>query len=115
MMLIARWTSLSESQQQPLNEYPMLLRLRGTDQWIEVRDLKTLMSPIFRRVKGRRREGDPSSQDELFDKTALTFPSGEDLPLNWRQVLYRLQPVCLAYDRRQSNPGIPPRQHLQAR
>lgn len=114
-VMVAHWLHSSDAVERPRAEHPVVvLHLRDTDLEIRVHDLSQLMSPLHRWVAGTYEQPSSGAVTERFDKTTLTFPSGEELPMNWRSVVYRLQPlqeqVALT-----SNPGVPPRRHLVAR
>lgn len=92
----------------------MFLKTRDTGILIEIRDLFGLMNPLQMEIIGIPHAGEELQEPEAFAKRMLLFPSGEELPLCWRDVAYRLHPLHPPAEF-SDNPGIPPRQHLAAR
>ena len=56
---------------------------------VEVRDAGILVDPCQAQVEGRYHAGEELQEYTLFDKSRLVFPSGEGLPLCWRDPDYR--------------------------
>ena len=56
---------------------------------IEVLDIQRVFNPFSEEVHGRTQAGDDTMDEGDFEKDHLTFPSGEPLPLCWRDRYYR--------------------------
>jgi hypothetical protein len=67
----------------------MLLQEKQTGNLVEVLDLESLFNPAQDETRGRIQEGQEEQDPTPFRKEALLFPSGEDLPLCWRDADYR--------------------------
>ena len=69
----------------------MLLRVKSSNHMVEVSNLVELMNLNCEKVSGRSQEGeDIHDQDiETYDKSNLTFLSGEALPRCWTDPHYR--------------------------
>jgi len=69
----------------------MLLRVKSSNHMVEVSNLVELMNLNCDKVIGRNQEGeDIHDQDiETYDKSNLTFLSGEELPRCWTDPHYR--------------------------
>ncbi len=61
----------------------MLLRTKATGDLIEVESLEELFSPFEQRVKGRNQAGQEEQDTVKFEKSELSFPTGEPLPRCW--------------------------------
>ncbi|NJR48674.1 MAG: acetyltransferase [Leptolyngbyaceae cyanobacterium CSU_1_3] len=67
----------------------MLLQEKQTGNLVEVLDLESLFNPAEAEIQGRIQDGQEEQDPTPFSKTVLLFPSGEDLPLCWRDADYR--------------------------
>lgn len=67
----------------------MLLKLRERNLLLEVQDINDLVNPFYDKVSGRLQRGEEQQDPEPFNKEDLCFPSGESLPLCWRDSHYR--------------------------
>ncbi|MGX2042132.1 acetyltransferase [Methylocaldum sp. MU1018] len=67
----------------------MFLKLKKNGHLIEVLSLNDLVNPTHKNVVGRLHWGEEMQDPEKFPKTELTFPSGEELPVCWKDVHYR--------------------------
>jgi len=56
---------------------------------IQVLNLDAVFDPFTPKVRGRTQEGEDTMDEGEFDKERLVFPSGEALPLCWRDSNYR--------------------------
>lgn len=67
----------------------MILRLKTTQDLIEVLDLVELTNPFQTALLGRLLAGEEAQEPEKFGKADLCFPSGENLPRSWVDPHYR--------------------------
>lgn len=67
----------------------MFLKHIPSDSLIEVLDLHDVIDPSSTMVHGRLQVGEDTMDVDDFEKSELMFPSGEPLPLCWRDVQYR--------------------------
>lgn len=67
----------------------MLLAETATGHLVEVLDLQALFNPFSATVRGCLHFGEEAQDPEPFDKTRLSFPSGEALPRCWTDADYR--------------------------
>jgi hypothetical protein len=67
----------------------MLMKHISSGDLVEVLDLLQLHDPSSKVVCGRFQAGEEVQEPEEFRKTDLVFPSGESLPLCWRDSAYR--------------------------
>ncbi len=67
----------------------MFLKHTASGDLIEVLDSVQLHDPFSAVVSGRFQAGEEVSEPEEFKKKDLVFPSGEALPLCWRDSQYR--------------------------
>jgi hypothetical protein len=67
----------------------MFLKHTPTGDLIEVIDLPDVIDPFSATVRGRQQAGEDTMDIDEFEKTDLVFPSGEPLPLCWRDSHYR--------------------------
>ncbi len=67
----------------------MLLKLRNTGGLLALDTLDDLVNPFHGTVQARPQWGEEEQDPEHFAKADLCFPSGEDLPLCWRDEHYR--------------------------
>jgi hypothetical protein len=65
------------------------MKHRPSGDLVEILDVKALMDPTIDKVNGRFHAGEELQDAESFYKTALTFPSDEDLPRCWIDPHYR--------------------------
>ena len=56
---------------------------------VEVLTLSDLFDPFSKTLVGRYQHGEEAQDPEKFNKTDLSFPSGEDLPRCWVDAHYR--------------------------
>jgi hypothetical protein len=68
----------------------MFLKITKTGDLIEVLDIKELIDPFIPAIQGRTQAGEDTMDTDDFKKTDLIFPSGESLPLCWRDSQYRV-------------------------
>ena len=68
----------------------MFLKHSPSGDLIEVLDLVQMYDPLSAEVLGRFQSGEEVQEPEEFRKKDLVFPSGETLPLCWRDNQYRL-------------------------
>ncbi len=66
----------------------MFLKDLNTNGLIEVLNMKDVFDPFSTRVHGRTQAGEDTMDEVDVDKDQLTFPSGEPLPLCWRDSHY---------------------------
>jgi len=59
------------------------------DDLVEVLTLSDLFDPFSKTLVGRYQHGEEAQDPEKFNKTDLSFPSGEDLPRCWVDAHYR--------------------------
>ena len=67
----------------------MFLRDKNNNDLIEVLTLNDLFDPFSQALIGRYQHGEEVQDPEKFDKTELSFPSGEALPQCWINAHYR--------------------------
>jgi hypothetical protein len=67
----------------------MFLKHRDSNDLVEVTHLADLFDPCVSQVRGRFHSGEELQDEESFAKAALVFPSGETLPVCWRDPNYR--------------------------
>jgi hypothetical protein len=67
----------------------MLLKEKTSGHIVEVLDLHHLCDSARSAVRGRLHYGEEAQDPEPFDKQALCFLSGEDLPHCWTDRHYR--------------------------
>lgn len=67
----------------------MFLTHQPSGKIVEILDLHTLWDPFEKSVTGRFHAGEELQDPEPFTKTHLIFPSGEALPICWRDPNYR--------------------------
>ena len=67
----------------------MLLKLKKGNHLLETRDIERLINPHEATILGRVQWGEEEQDPETLDKNDLCFPSGESLPLCWRDAHYR--------------------------
>jgi len=66
----------------------MLLKDTETGSLVEILDLQALIDPNTPSVSGQGQAGQEEQNAESFQKETLKFPSGEDLPLCWKDANY---------------------------
>lgn len=66
----------------------MFLKHVPTGDLVEVIDLPDVINPNSPTIRARSHTGDIIQRPENFLKTELVFPSGEVLPLCWRDAHY---------------------------
>lgn len=67
----------------------MFLKYIASGDLVEVLDSVQLHDPFSAVVRGRFQAGEDVAEPEEFKKKNLIFPSGEALPLCWRDSQYR--------------------------
>ena len=67
----------------------MFLREKNTKHLVEVLKIDDLFDPMKSSFLGRYNRGEEMPEPESFEKAAVIFPSGEDLPQCWVDVHYR--------------------------
>jgi hypothetical protein len=67
----------------------MFLKHRPTGGLIEVLNLDEMFNPFSKSIRAKTQAGEDTMDTDDFDKHDLTFPSGEPLPLCWRDTRYR--------------------------
>lgn len=67
----------------------MLFRERSRNHMVEINSLIALMDSNCTEVPGRTQEGEEAQDVENFNKSDLTFLSGEALPQCWTNPHYR--------------------------
>ncbi len=67
----------------------MFLKEKGSNDLVEVLDLKELFDPFCNDLTGRYQHGEEPQDPATFKKVALVFPSGEPLPRCWVDAHYR--------------------------
>jgi hypothetical protein len=66
----------------------MFLKHAPTGDLVEVIDLPDVINPSSPTIRARSHSGDIIQRPENFLKSELIFPSGEPLPLCWRDAHY---------------------------
>ena len=66
----------------------MFLKDKTDGTLVEILDMQALIDPNKNSISGQTQAGQEEQNPETFDKSQLKFPSGEDLPLCWRDVNY---------------------------
>ncbi|TWU25110.1 hypothetical protein Pla52o_14080 [Novipirellula galeiformis] len=69
----------------------MFMKDKRSGNLIRVDELSKLASPHETSVAGHRQAGEEEQDREAFDKSDLTFPSGEALPRCWVDASYQLR------------------------
>ena len=67
----------------------MLLTEKRSGLPVEILELEQLFSLFEPKLLGRYKAGDELGFTDVFNKTSLTFTSGEDLPQCWLDPHYR--------------------------
>lgn len=67
----------------------MFVAEKSTGHLIEVLDSRGLFDPHERCVKGSLHYGEEAQDPEFYEKSELSFPSGEALPKCWTDPNYR--------------------------
>lgn len=67
----------------------MLLQEKDTGNLVEILDVQALVNPVEDAIPGRDQSGQEEQEAEKYKKTALKFPSGEELPRCWIDANYR--------------------------
>ncbi|MBW7471655.1 acetyltransferase [Marinobacter sp. M216] len=67
----------------------MFVAEKSTGHLIEVLDTRGLFDPHEHRIKGSLHYGEEAQDPEFYDKSELSFPSGESLPQCWTDPHYR--------------------------
>lgn len=67
----------------------MYLRHTPSGDLVEILDLTSLFDPCRSEVAGRFHAGEELQEPASFQKQDLVFPSGEPLPVCWRDPDYR--------------------------
>ncbi|HEY9650465.1 MAG TPA: acetyltransferase [Coleofasciculaceae cyanobacterium] len=66
----------------------MLLKDKQTDTLVEIHDVETLINPTQSNVSGQIQAGQEEQNPTSFEKEKLKFPSGEELPICWKDADY---------------------------
>ncbi len=66
----------------------MYLKHVPTGDMVEVLDLTDVINPASPTIRARSYAGDVAHRPENFQKTELSFPSNEPLPLCWQDSHY---------------------------
>ena len=69
----------------------MFLKYLPNNDLIEVLNLPDVINPFTQTIHGKSQSGEDTRSIDDFNKCDLAFPSGEPLPLCWRDVHYRDQ------------------------
>jgi len=67
----------------------MFLKNKSNDDLVEVLTLKDLFDPFCTQLIGRYQHGEELQDPEKFNKSVLSFLSGEPLPRCWVDAHYR--------------------------
>lgn len=67
----------------------MFLKHVQTNDLVEALDLHEVFDPFVKSIKARKQAGEDTMDVGSYDKSELVFPSGEPLPLCWRDSHYR--------------------------
>lgn len=67
----------------------MYLTHKPSGDFVEVLDIEALFDPFKPDIRGRFHAGEEMQEPAVFHKVELVFPSGEALPLCWREGKYR--------------------------
>lgn len=67
----------------------MFLKEKETKHLVEVLKLDELFDPMKKTFTGRYNYGEDVPEPEQFEKSRVSFPSGEDLPQCWVDPHYR--------------------------
>ena len=69
----------------------MFLKIQHDDDssLLEILDLRALFDPFCAGVKGRIHGGEEIQDPETYEKSSLSFPSGEALPRCWVDPAYQ--------------------------
>ena len=67
----------------------MFLKDKSNDDLLEVLTSNDLFDPFCSSLIGRYQHGEELQDPEKFKKSALAFPSGEELPRCWVDAHYR--------------------------
>ena len=67
----------------------MFLKDSQTGDLVEAIDLKAVFDPFVESIQARSQAGEDTMDVDSYEKSELLFPSGEPLPLCWRDSRYR--------------------------
>lgn len=67
----------------------MLLKDKKSGELIKISDTTNLVNPVEDTIQGKVQGGQNEQPPTSFEKQALAFPSGEDLPRCWLDADYR--------------------------
>jgi len=67
----------------------MLLKNKENGTLIKIADLENLINPNQNEVTGQDQEGQEEQDPTSYQKEALVFPSGEELPRCWKDANYQ--------------------------
>ena len=67
----------------------MFLQHKPSNALVEILTLESMYDPCQNEVTGRLHAGEEMQDPEVFPKSELKFPSGEDLPRCWMDAHYR--------------------------
>lgn len=66
----------------------MFLKDKTTGSLVEVLDIEALFDPNKNSISGQGQMGQDEQNTASFNKEDLKFPSGEELPLCWKDANY---------------------------
>lgn len=78
----------------------MLLKLRKDKRLVTVENTDELINPFHGTLHVRPQWGEEEQEAEIYSKTDLCFPSGEDLPRCWLDEHYRDEEVAKHHPRK---------------
>lgn len=67
----------------------MLLQDKRSGVLVKILDIENLFDPNKESISGRGQQGEEEQEPESYKKDGLIFPSGEELPLCWKDADYR--------------------------
>ncbi|QSP95480.1 acetyltransferase [Marinobacter salinisoli] len=70
----------------------MFVAETSTGHLIEVLDAQSLFDPHKTQIEGSLHYGEEAQDPEMYEKSDLSFPSGEALPRCWTDPHYRRKP-----------------------
>ncbi len=67
----------------------MFLKHSQTGDLVEAIELRAIFDPFVESIQARSQTGEDTMDIDSYEKSELLFPSGEPLPLCWRDSHYR--------------------------
>lgn len=67
----------------------MFLKDKTTGSLVEILDIEALFDPNKNSISGQGQMGQDEQNPASFNKEDLKFPSGEELPLCWKDANYQ--------------------------